>query len=89
MLDRRDFFRLGGLVCLPLISGSAFGRAFAALGEDPAIAGAAGGTFGLGPERRLLVLVELSGGNDGLNTVVPHRDERYRALRPRLALPAA
>jgi len=36
--------------------------------------------------RRLLILVELKGGNDGLNTVVPYADARYRALRPRLAL---
>jgi uncharacterized protein (DUF1501 family) len=35
---------------------------------------------------RLLVLVELRGGNDGLNTVVPVDDGRYRDLRPRLAL---
>ena len=36
--------------------------------------------------RRLLVLVELKGGNDGLNTVVPYADPRYAALRPRLAI---
>jgi uncharacterized protein (DUF1501 family) len=36
--------------------------------------------------RRLLVLIELKGGNDGLNTVVPYTDERYPRLRPRLAL---
>ena len=35
---------------------------------------------------RRLVLVELSGANDGLNTVVPYRDDRYRALRPNIAL---
>ncbi len=35
---------------------------------------------------RLLVLVELKGGNDGLNTVVPLDDPAYAALRPRLAL---
>jgi uncharacterized protein (DUF1501 family) len=35
---------------------------------------------------RLLVLVELSGGNDGLNMVVPYADARYYALRPALAL---
>ena len=37
--------------------------------------------------RRLLILVELKGGNDGLNTVVPYSDPAYYALRPRLALP--
>jgi uncharacterized protein (DUF1501 family) len=36
---------------------------------------------------RLLMLIELRGGNDGLNTVVPVDDGRYRDLRPRLALP--
>lgn len=35
---------------------------------------------------RLLVLVELKGGNDGLNTVVPYTDAEYYALRPRLAI---
>ena len=36
---------------------------------------------------RLLVLVELKGGNDGLNTVVPYADGEYYALRPRLGIP--
>ncbi|MBL8419463.1 MAG: DUF1501 domain-containing protein [Dechloromonas sp.] len=35
---------------------------------------------------RLLVLVELKGGNDGLNTVVPYGNPRYAELRPRLAI---
>ncbi|MEZ5613854.1 MAG: DUF1501 domain-containing protein [Rhodocyclaceae bacterium] len=35
---------------------------------------------------RLLVLVELKGGNDGLNTVVPYADDRYYRLRPHLAV---
>jgi uncharacterized protein (DUF1501 family) len=39
-----------------------------------------------GRPRRLLVLVELKGGNDGLNTVVPFADPRYRELRPRIAI---
>ena len=37
---------------------------------------------------RRLVLLELGGANDGLNTLVPWRDERYRALRPTLSLRA-
>ena len=36
----------------------------------------------------VLVVVELFGGNDGLNTVVPLRQfARYRALRPTIAIP--
>lgn len=36
---------------------------------------------------RMLVLVELHGGNDGLNTLVPFEDEAYYRARPQLAIP--
>src|SRR5213592_2369399 len=38
------------------------------------------------PER-ILVVVELSGGNDGLNTVVPYGDPAYYRARPKLGIP--
>ena len=37
--------------------------------------------------RKVLVLVELKGGNDGLNTLVPYADPAYYALRPKIAIP--
>ncbi len=37
------------------------------------------------PER-ILVVIELSGGNDGLNTVVPYGDAAYYRARPRLGI---
>jgi uncharacterized protein (DUF1501 family) len=35
---------------------------------------------------RCLVLINLAGGNDGLNCVVPHGNDRYYQLRPALAI---
>lgn len=58
------------LACVPLL-GSVAGVSFAA----PA-----------GGSRRLLVLVELKGGNDGLNMVIPYADPQYRQRRSRLAI---
>src|SRR5689334_8248064 len=34
----------------------------------------------------VLVVVQLSGGNDGLNTVVPHTDDAYHKARPYIGI---
>lgn len=41
---------------------------------------------GQGTGNRILVIVELSGGNDGLNTVIPHHDDAYYRARPHLGI---
>ena len=35
---------------------------------------------------RILVVLELSGGNDGLNTVIPYGDDAYFRARPRIGI---
>ncbi|MDQ2662557.1 MAG: hypothetical protein M3Y18_00825, partial [Candidatus Eremiobacteraeota bacterium] len=40
-----------------------------------------------GAENRVLVLVNLQGGNDGLNCVIPHGDPQYYQVRQRIAIP--
>ena len=60
----------------------AAGAGILSAGLPEIVLAAPGGDYG-----RLLVLVELKGGNDGLNTAVPYADPAYPRLRPRLAIP--
>ena len=46
-----------------------------------AVLAAGGDAYG-----KLLILVELNGGNDGLNTLVPYADQNYYGLRPRIGI---
>lgn len=43
---------------------------------------------GAGKDSRILVVVQLSGGNDGLNTIVPFTDDLYARARPTIRLAA-
>ena len=49
-------------------------------GVIPAIPGLA--------DNHVLVIIQLDGGNDGLNTVVPYGDDIYYQQRPHIAIPA-
>jgi uncharacterized protein (DUF1501 family) len=84
-MQRRNFLSaMGGVV-----SAFALPNAFA---QTPgSVAGAAataagGATNANNPYRRLLIMVELKGANDGLNTLVPFADPAYAALRPTLQI---
>ena len=74
MLTRRDFLKTSSLLVLaPTVP------AFLARTARATQAQADG---------RVLVVVQLDGGNDGINTVVPFRDDGYARHRERLRLPA-
>ena len=81
-LSRREVLRqglsgLGISAGIPLV----FGRAVQAMTKEEKP-----GDFA-NPER-ILVVVELDGGNDGLNTVVPYGDDAYYRQRPKIAISA-
>lgn len=79
-LDRRSFVvGLGALGGLSLVCSRAQGAVRLRASEPRAGADAP----------RVLLLVQLSGGNDGLSTIVPYADDAYRAARPSLALAKA
>lgn len=40
------------------------------------------------PDDHILVVVQMGGGNDGLNTVIPFSNDAYYRARPNLAVPA-
>ncbi len=81
--SRRDFLRRG-------LYGIGVGAALPFVLERTSAALAAQALAGTSVEthpNRILVVIELSGGNDGLNTVVPYGDAEYYRVRPTLGVP--
>ncbi len=61
-------------------------RTFAALDETAAANSAT--AIATGRDNPILVILQLAGGNDGLNTVIPFSDDAYHRARPKLAISA-
>ena len=76
LINRRQALARGlsTLASVPLLSGAAHGRVHLAASPE----------FGPGDNAPCsLLLLQLSGGNDGLSTVVPYADDAYHAARRR------
>ncbi len=76
--SRRRFLQrsLGGATAIGI------GGATPHLFTQAALAGSSAG-------ERILVVLQMSGGNDGLNTVIPYANDDYRKARPKLAIATA
>jgi len=71
-IKRREFLQVGSLATAACMVPN-FLKAF----EKKAI---------VPPGNKVLVVLQLSGGNDGLNTVVPFRNDLYYKARPRIGI---
>lgn len=70
-MNRRDFIKYAGLIT--------------SAGAVPLLTPEL--LWGAGKQQqRIVILVELKGGNDGFNTLVPYKDELYYKYRPRIAI---
>src|SRR6266508_2689408 len=80
-LSRRDFLK-NGLVFGAGAAGLAAG--YAAVPDVFARAVYAAKQEGVTNDR-VLVMIQLAGGNDGLQTIIPLKDSAYRDMRPALS----
>ncbi len=80
-VSRRDFLKKGattvavGLAVPPWLSKMVWAQGYDATGSS------GNGT------PKTLVVIQLTGGNDGINTVIPYADAAYRQNRPNLGIP--
>jgi uncharacterized protein (DUF1501 family) len=80
-IKRKEFIQVGSLATTSLMLPK-FLKAFEARPDD---------LFGRGRAmvpagNKVVVILQLSGGNDGLNTVIPFRNDLYYKARPRLGI---
>ncbi len=73
MFTRRAFLKASSLVALAPTVPAFLARTARAVTAEP--------------DGRILVVIQLEGGNDGINTVVPFADEGYAKYRKTLRLP--
>ncbi len=78
-ISRRSMMKAGGMIAVGLVAP----RWLSTIAQADVIRQAAGGKAS---SDTVLVVCQLSGGNDGLNTVVPYAQRAYYDLRPTIGL---
>ncbi|MFN8289214.1 MAG: DUF1501 domain-containing protein [Chitinophagaceae bacterium] len=71
-IKRKEFIQIGSLATASMMVPK-FLKAFEGVNRVP-------------PGNRVVVVLQLSGGNDGLNTVIPVRNDLYYKARPKLGI---
>ncbi|HLK15512.1 MAG TPA: hypothetical protein VKT78_11970, partial [Fimbriimonadaceae bacterium] len=80
LLSRRQIMKGSGMIAVGLVAP----RWLSTIAQADVLRIAKGGKPA---SDTVLVVCQLSGGNDGLNTVIPFSDKQYYQLRPTLAIP--
>ena len=73
MLSRRTFLQKSSIVSLAPVLPHVFGRTANAAKLEA--------------DEKVLIVIQLDGGNDGLNTVIPFADDGYGKARKKLRIP--
>ena len=73
LIKRRDFLKTGSLATASLFM--------------PKFLKAVEGRNMLAPKGKVLIMLQMNGGNDGLNTIIPVRNDIYYKERKRIAVP--
>ena len=79
MTSRRKFIKQSALAAAGTIAVPAFLKSLEAQ---------AASKFAAADSNKVLVVIQLSGGNDGLNTVIPIKNDIYYKARPKIAIAA-
>src|SRR5262245_56318558 len=79
-ISRRSLLKGGGMIAVGLVTP----RWLAGIAQADALRVATGSKAA---SDTVLVVCQLTGGNDGLNTVIPYANKLYYDYRPQLALP--
>jgi uncharacterized protein (DUF1501 family) len=82
--SRREFLRAAGLVTGGMFVPTIFRDAVEAARAERPLSSTAAADASL---NRTLIVIQLAGGNDGVNALIPYQNSRYYELRPNLAIP--
>ncbi len=82
LISRRDLMKRGGMIAVGLVAP----RWLSAVAHADIVKLGQGGKL---DKDTVLVVCQLSGGNDGLNTFIPYANKIYYQMRPTLGVPEA